>query len=94
MGVPVSLVYRHLENVNYDFSLFHVIFCHENNIINILLCVVKSFLFAQRNKNTVPNFVGVQKEIQQYITFQRKKFISIRINKKFLTNYGVLSSHC
>ena len=66
---------RHLENVNYDFSLFHVIFCHENNIVNILLCVVKSFIFAQRNKNTVPNVVCVQKEIQQYITIQRKIYI-------------------
>ena len=63
---------RKQDNANFDFSLYQVLFFHHNNIVNRLLCVVKSYIFAQRNKSIIPNNDGAKKEIQYYIKLQKK----------------------
>lgn len=63
---------RTLDNVNFDFSLDEVLFFHHHNIVNRLLCVVKSYIFSQKNKNIIPNINGAKIEIQYYIKLQQK----------------------
>ena len=57
-------------------SLFDIIFGHKNDMLNLLLCVIKSYIFRQRNNANIPTLIGIGNELSYYWKIQRNIYLS------------------
>ena len=57
-------------------SLFDIIFGHKNDVLNLLLCVIKSYIFRQRNNANIPTLIGIKNELSYYLKIQRNIYLS------------------